>query len=71
MKAKLEKAGATVGGSVTGKTTHLLSTPAEVASKTAKVIMAEGKDVPIVAESWIDACIKSKKQVFHTIRRLL
>jgi hypothetical protein len=37
MTKKLKAAGAVVGGGVTAKTTHLISTPAEVASKTTKV----------------------------------
>ena len=37
MTKKLKAAGAVVGGGVTTKTTHLISTPAEVASKTTKV----------------------------------
>ena len=36
---RTQGAGATVGAGVTGKTTHVLSTPAEVQSKTNKIIM--------------------------------
>jgi predicted DNA-binding WGR domain protein len=57
MTVKLGGAGATVGGSVSAKTTHLLSTPSEVSSKTNKVIMAESKGLPVVSEAWVDASL--------------
>jgi hypothetical protein len=55
--------GGDVAGSVTGKVTHLLSTSAEVTGNTSKVILARGKNVPIVEEGFLDACLKAKKLV--------
>jgi hypothetical protein len=55
--------GGDVANSVTGKVTHLLSTPVEVTGNTSKVILAQGKNVPIVAEGFLDACKKAKKLV--------
>jgi predicted DNA-binding WGR domain protein len=53
--------GGDVAASVTGKVTHVLSTPTEVTGKTSKIIMAQGKNLPIVSEDFLDACKKGKK----------
>jgi hypothetical protein len=45
-----------VAATFTGKVTHVLSTLAEVASKTTKIILAQGRQVPIVSESFLLAC---------------
>jgi hypothetical protein len=38
------------------KVTHVLSTDAEFANRTAKIIMAQAKKIPIVSEDFLDAC---------------
>eukprot|EP01047_Picozoa_sp_COSAG01_P067596 COSAG01_NODE_9580_length_2402_cov_39.155884_2_plen_224_part_00 len=45
--------GAVVAASLTKKVTHLLSTDADVASKTAKIVKAMGWGITIVAESFV------------------
>ena len=63
MTAKLKATGAGVAGSFTANVTHVLSTAADVAKQTAKVVAADGKGLPVVGESWVDGCIKAGKRV--------
>ena len=63
MTKTLKAAGAAVASSVTGKVTHVLSAQADVDKRTAKVLLAEGKGLPVVGESFVDACLKAGKKV--------
>jgi hypothetical protein len=65
LSAEIKALGGGVASSVTGKVTHLLTTEAEVKGKTSKVILAEGKGVPMVGEDYLEACKKAKKLVAH------
>ena len=63
LSTEIKAQGGAVAGSVAGKVTHPLSTEAEVQDKTLKVILAEGKGLPIVSEDFLDACKKAKQIV--------
>jgi hypothetical protein len=57
MSATLTDAGADVVADLTKSVTHLLSTEVDVAGRTAKVHKAMRAGTPIVAESFVHACI--------------
>jgi poly [ADP-ribose] polymerase len=63
LTAAIKARGGDVAGTVSGKVTHLISTDAEVQGQTSKVILAQGKGLPIVSEDFLDACKKNKKVV--------
>jgi poly [ADP-ribose] polymerase len=56
VEANIKALGGKTSASVTAKTTHLLATSDELKKKTAKIIQAQGKDVPIVEEGFLEAC---------------
>jgi hypothetical protein len=45
-----------VSASVTAATTHLVCSASEFRRRTNKVLLAGAKGLPIVTESWLDAC---------------
>jgi len=63
LTAEIKALGGSVASTVTGKVTHLLTTEAEVAGKTSKVVSAEGKGLPMVGEDFLEACKKAKQIV--------
>jgi hypothetical protein len=63
MTDMLTGAGAEVSSSLTAKVTHVLTTDADVAKQTSKVVTAEQKGLPVVGESFVSACLKAGKQV--------
>eukprot|EP00294_Goniomonas_avonlea_P012894 CAMPEP_0114554936 /NCGR_PEP_ID=MMETSP0114-20121206/8477_1 /TAXON_ID=31324 /ORGANISM="Goniomonas sp, Strain m" /LENGTH=645 /DNA_ID=CAMNT_0001740019 /DNA_START=6 /DNA_END=1943 /DNA_ORIENTATION=- len=51
--------GGSIANSVTKAVTHLVTTDAEFQGKTAKVVAAEAKGLPIVSEDWVHESIKA------------
>ena len=47
----------------------MLSAQADVDKRTAKVLLAEGKGLPVVGESFVDACLKAGKKVVASVRK--
>lgn len=58
MEQQISAHGGESGSSVTAKTTLLVTTPAEFATVTTKVAQAKGRDLIIVGESYLDACMQ-------------
>jgi hypothetical protein len=56
----IKKHGGSTSASVTGKTTHLVTTPEEFTNVTTKVSKAKHLGVPIVSEDFINASIQEK-----------
>ena len=57
----IQSNGGKVSSSVTSATTHLITTPNELESKTAKVEQALAKNLPIVGEKWIGSSVEQSE----------
>ena len=62
-EALVKKNGANVTSSVTGSTTHLVTTSSEYETETAKIARAKSLDIWIVEEDFIQESLKKKKLV--------
>jgi len=60
VEALIIKHGGEVATSITAKVTHVVSTAAEAAGTTTKIVLAKAKELPIVLEGYLDACVTAK-----------
>jgi poly [ADP-ribose] polymerase len=58
VEADIKSKGGAVAASVTKKCTHLVTTQADFAGQTAKVVAAAAAGIPVVSEEWLAECAR-------------
>lgn len=60
VEALITKHGGEMATSVTAKVTHVVSTASEASGTSTKIVLAKAKELPIVIEGFLDACVTAK-----------